>query len=346
MSKQVTPSAPPKNVPTEDHLKEDPPVYGQDWCVVSMIAPVSMVGKKNLHYVNRFMVADINKTITAQAIQMAKLLAAESHKKIEDVLNRLKCSVDEDDKRVYTIINQKFKEITVDEDEFVGECRRQYELDEEEIMDRFKMYLAENRLMLDREFDEAHDHVPSVYGIKLRGSYQRFEDAKARANFVRDNVESGIHAFVAPVGKWLPVDFEADEVEGQEYMLPQLNDLMKKYHENIHARNAHYQERRRDMEEDAANGNKKTTKDKLQEKLRERRNAKMRKELESVQEAGAEEEETTPSKSKQKSKPTSADSIGAELVAELAETKTKIKKSKKKSSLGWKHASTAQEFSN
>ena len=63
----------------------------------------------------------------------------------------------------------------VDEDEFVDECRRKYELDEEEIMDRYKVYIAEHRQRLDREFDEAHDDAVSTRGFKVRGSYQVYK---------------------------------------------------------------------------------------------------------------------------------------------------------------------------
>lgn len=269
-----------------DYLKEDPPVTGQDWAVVSFVAPEDMVTKKTLHYVNRFMVADINKTITAQAIQMAKFLNASMRSKIDDVLDKLRSSVDDDDKRVYEILSKRYKEMEIAEDDFVGECRRKYELDEEEISDRYKIYLVENRQQIDREFDEAHDHVSSVRGIKVRGCYQDYKDAQARAKFVRDNIEEAIHAYVAPVGKWLPLDFDADEAQDQDYMLPQLNDLMQKYHENIHARNAHYNERKRELEASAHDGNKKTMKERLQQTLRERKNAKMRAELEAVRNAG------------------------------------------------------------
>lgn len=315
-----------------DYLKEDPPVPGQDWAVVSFVAPEEMVAKKTLHYVNRFMVADINKTITAQAIQMAKFLNASMRTKIDNVLDKLRSSVDDDDKCVYEILSKRYKEMELVEDDFVGECRRKYELDDEEISDRYKVYLTENRQQIDREFDEAHDHVNSVRGIKIRGSYLKYEDAKARAKFVRDNIEEGIHSFVAPVGKWLPLDFDADEAQDQEYMLPQLNELMQKYHENIHARNAHYQERRRDLETSAHDGNKKTMKQRLQETLRERKNAKMRNELESLQAAGAEDvpAQTTVKKTKKKKAPVAEhESETVSVLPPSAAAKSTTKKAKK-----------------
>lgn len=266
-----------------DYLKEDPPLSGQDWAVISLIAPEDMVSKKNLYYTNHFMVNDINKTITAQAIQMVKYLSVKFRNNLSSVMDRLQNSLDDDDKRLHELLQKACKDIEVDEDEFVGECRRKYELDEEEITDRYKIFIAENRQQLDREFDDAHEHVPSTRGIKVRGSYQRFEEAKTRAKYLTESVEPAIHAFVAPVGKWLPVDFETDEAQDQEYQLPQLNDLMKKYHDNIHAKQMHYQERKQAMEESARSDNKQSIKQRLQEKLRQRRNQKMKAELEAIQ---------------------------------------------------------------
>ena len=266
-----------------DYLKEDPPITGQDWTVLSIVSPNDMVSLKNLYYSNHFMVNDINKTITAQAVQMAKFLNAKLRSNISDVLDKLQASVDDDDKRAYDILNKRYSDMEVDEDEFIDECRRKYELDEEEIMDRYKVYIAEHRQRLDREFDEAHDDAVSTRGFKVRGSYQRLQDARARAKMLRDSVEPAIHTFVAPVGKWLPVDFEADEAQEQEYMLPQLNDLMKKYHEGMHAKDVHYQDRKREMEEKENSNNKKTYRDVLREKLRQKRNEKMKRELDELQ---------------------------------------------------------------
>jgi hypothetical protein len=263
--------------PKKDYLKQDPILPGQDYCVFSFVNPKDHVLGKQLHYINSFMVNDINKSITAQAIQMVKKLSVDMRKNVEDVLDKLKYSVDEEDKLMSRILEKRFREMQVDEDEYVEECRRRYELDEEELLDKYKIYLAGERSRLNREYDEANDHQTSLRGIKFRGSYSYIDEAKDRAKHVRDAIEPGIHAFVVPVGTWLPIDMDADEVQDQDYMLPQLNELMGKYHEGTHARNQHYAERKREMEEDAANKDSEmTTKERLQEKLRKKRNKKMR----------------------------------------------------------------------
>jgi hypothetical protein len=265
--------------PKKDYLKQDPIVPGQDYCVFSFVNPKDHVLGKQLHYINSFMVSDVNKNITAQAIQMVRKLQVDNRKKIEDVLDKLKFSVDEEDKAISRILEKRYREMQIDEDAYVEECRRRYEIDETELLDKYKIFLAGERSRLDREYDEAHDNQTSLKGIKFRGSFARLDDARDRAKYVRDNVEQGIHAYVIPTGVWVPIDMDADEVQDQDYMLPQLNELMGKYHEGTHARNVHYQERKREMEEAAADGNKKTTKERLQEKLRQKRNQKMRDEM-------------------------------------------------------------------
>jgi len=262
--------------PVVDHLKQDPILNGQNFVVVSFVNPKDKVVEKNLFYANNFMVQDINKMITAQAIQMVKKLSVEMNNKISETLDRLKNSVDEEDKHIYRLLNDKYRSMLIDEDEYVDECRRQYEFDSEEILDRYKIFLAENRTKLDHTFDDANNDANSLRGFKVRGSYSRFEDARDRAQFLRDNVEPGIHAYVVQMGVWFPVDMEADEVQDQEYMLPKLNELMGKYHEGMHARDKFYQERKKEMmESPAPTGGKLSVKERLQKKLQDKQNQKV-----------------------------------------------------------------------
>jgi hypothetical protein len=133
-----------------DHLKVDPVVPGQDWAVVSFVNPPDMAVKKFLHYVNNFMVSDINKTLTASATQMAKLLKSQMRNKIDDLLDKLKHSHDPDDKHMGQLLEKRYRDMDIDEDEFVDECRRRYELDDAELMDRYKMYVTEYKMYFKR----------------------------------------------------------------------------------------------------------------------------------------------------------------------------------------------------
>ncbi len=265
-----------------DYLKEDPPMPGQDWSVVSFVAPQDNVLLKQLYYVNQFMVNDINKTIGAQASHMAKFLGVKMRDNIEDVLDKLSSSMDNDDKRVYEILKNRYEQLKIDEDEFVHECRRKYEEDETEMMDKYKMYVVENRLEMDKKFDDAHDHVTSVRGFKVRGGFQRLADAKERAKMLRDEVEPAIHAYVVPTGKWFPVDMEADEAQDQEHMLSELNNFMGKYHQNIQNKNADFHQRERTLKENTTKYGKKSTQERLRQKLAKSHAEKMKREIEDL----------------------------------------------------------------
>lgn len=286
--------------PKTDYLKEDPVLSGQNYAVVSFVNPKDHVEMKNLFYINNFMVSDINKMVTAQAIQMARKLSVDMRNKVVDLLDKLKYSVDEEDKNLSRILEKRYREMVIDEDEYVEECRRKYDIDEEEILDKYKIYLAEHRQRLDREYDEANDGATSLRGFKIRGNYARLADARDRGKYLRDTIEPGIHTFVVPVGAWFPVDMEADEVQDQDYMLPQLNELMGKYHEGTHARNMHYQERKREMQESSMEGNRKNAKARLQEKLKQKRQAQMKKEIQEFKTVGTNNDTAAPAAAKKK----------------------------------------------
>jgi hypothetical protein len=261
-----------------DYLKEDPPIYKQDWSVISILNPKDKVVEKNIYYVNNFLVNDVNKSINAQASQMVKKLNAESTNRIKDLLEKLKSSVNEDDKRMYELLNMNFKKTLINEDEYIDECRRLYKIDQEELMDRYKIFLVNNRVNLDNEFEAAFSDECSVRGVKNRGNYGSYREAEARAKEMRE-YEEAIDVFVAPVGKWCPVDFEADEVQDQNYMEERLNNLMAKYHENIQQRNDFFNKRKKDMVENAENNKVDNIKNRLRAKLQAKKNNKIKQEL-------------------------------------------------------------------
>lgn len=229
-----------------DYLKEDPPVPNQEWCVISIISPKDAVTSKTLHYVNNFMVNDINTLLISQAQQMVKKLNVTLQKQLFDVMTPLNASLNEDDQRVGSLFKSISSKLEIDEDEYLDQCRRKYVIDDEEILGKYKTYVSVNRQTLDGEFDSTHSGMVSVRGIKNRGNYSKFADAEKRAQFVR-GLEPAVHVFVAPVGKWCPVDFEADEVQDQEYMSAELNSLMSKYHENEADKNIHFEQRKSEM---------------------------------------------------------------------------------------------------
>lgn len=286
-----------------DHLRSDPIIPDQEYAVISFVNPIDNVRQKNLYYANRFLIADINKELSAQALQLARKVNVDMRNRIQDTLDKLRSSVNEEDKHLGRVLEKHFNEhISLDEDTYVEACRRQYELDDEEINNRYSAYIVQNRQALDHEYNRAHEQATSTRGVKVRGMYADLQDARDRAQFCRDELEQAIPTFVIPTGKWCPVDFEIDEIAGQEYMLPQLNDLMGKFNEGVHAKNMHFQERKREMQEAAQNHNAENTKARLQERLRKKREAALKKEVEEMSKLHTDAPQSSDAKPEKKKK--------------------------------------------
>ena len=98
---------------------------------------------------------------------------------------------------------------------------------------------------LEASFAEKNDFHTTTRGLKVRGVYETEREAKVRAQ-VLQRKDPAFHVFVGQVGYWLPWDPSADGVAEQEYTEGALNDLVKKYKENLQQRDDHYEEVKRE----------------------------------------------------------------------------------------------------
>ena len=94
---------------------------------------------------------------------------------------------------------------------------------------------------LDAEFYELSDYRTSMRGIKVRGVYDSYKEASLRAQVLRRR-DPSFNVFVGQVGYWLPWDPECESVPEQEYQEGQLNELVKKYKENLNNRDDLYEQ--------------------------------------------------------------------------------------------------------
>jgi hypothetical protein len=92
---------------------------------------------------------------------------------------------------------------------------------------------------LETDFFEICDYKTTMRGIKVRGTYDTYKEAKIRAEVLRRK-DPSFNVFVGQVGYWLPWDPDSHTVQEQEYQEGQLNDLVKKYKENLNNRDIHY----------------------------------------------------------------------------------------------------------
>lgn len=98
---------------------------------------------------------------------------------------------------------------------------------------------------LESSFAAKNDFHTTTRGLKVRGVYETEREAKVRAQ-VLQRKDPSFHVFVGQVGYWLPWDPSADSVAEQEYTEGALNDLVKKYKENLQQRDDHYEDVKRE----------------------------------------------------------------------------------------------------
>lgn len=68
----------------------------------------------------------------------------------------------------------------------------------------------------------------TVCGVKVRGCYSTYEEAKARADFLQ-KCDSYHNIYIGEVGKWCPFEDNPEKAKDSEYMNKDLNKLMKTY---------------------------------------------------------------------------------------------------------------------
>lgn len=68
----------------------------------------------------------------------------------------------------------------------------------------------------------------TVCGVKVRGCYATYEEAKQRADFLQ-KCDSYHNIYIGEVGKWCPFEDDPEKAKDAEYMNKDLNKLMKTY---------------------------------------------------------------------------------------------------------------------
>jgi hypothetical protein len=103
---------------------------------------------------------------------------------------------------------------------------------------------------LENDFFEKNNYQTSMRGLKIRGVYDTQREANVRAQILRKK-DPSFNVFVGQVGYWLPWDPEAEAVQEQEYQEGQLNELVKKYKENLSCKDDLYEQEKNEKIEKA-----------------------------------------------------------------------------------------------
>ena len=106
-----------------------------------------------------------------------------------------------------------------------------YELDFQKFQDEWRNFIYTNEENINSEYSELVDFRTTVRGIKVRGSYDTYREAKVKAARLQ-KVDRAFSVFIGQVGFWLPWDPNPDGIQDQEYLNSQLNTLVHEYQKN------------------------------------------------------------------------------------------------------------------
>lgn len=120
-------------------------------------------------------------------------------------------------------------------------------------------FLYEKRETLEKQYDEKVDFQTSTRGLKIRGTYGSYREAKNRSDQIA-KFDTNHHVYIGQVGYWLPWDPDPHEVPEQEYQEKELNTLMKKYRENLVCKDQFFEERNKEKMDTALKQNANTKK--------------------------------------------------------------------------------------
>lgn len=192
-----------------DYLDQDAAIRNQNYVCLSFISPEDVLKQKELHLFNRFL-----GTFTTQVNEMFKNLSAK-YPNDRELLNNV-----------------------LEMNKFI--------VDEAELGEQFKFFKQTRGQALEEEFYKENNFQTSMRGIKVRGTYDTYEEAKARVQQLQGKGDK-FNIFIASVGCWCPWSPNPDDLQNQEYAETEVNTLMKMYNENQTKRDEVYFDRKDDL---------------------------------------------------------------------------------------------------
>lgn len=195
-----------------DYLEQDESIRNQNYVCLSFISPEDVLKKKEHFFFEKYVSAFVKK-----------------NQEFTDVLHNL--------------FPDKKDEIRILKDNF------EYLFDEGKIHDNFKHFVQDNESVVEKEFYEKNAFQTCIRGIKVRGTYDTLEEAKARSERLRKHDGNKFSIYVAQVGCWCPWSPNPDSIADQEFAESALNTLMARYKENQDNKDIHFKERQAHMKE-------------------------------------------------------------------------------------------------
>ena len=228
----------------EDHLTEDVPIPGQNFCLLSFLSPEKVLAKKDTYFFEKF-VANFEFNFRINSFEKFLMTTLKS---INDKLN---VEADAAENKDLSGVAQTIRDSRIRMDTIMDTLKTytkasQDDLKASKLKEMYDDFVHSNRAVLENEFYTINEFRTTVRGLKIRGAYTSKEEAVARSKKLQ-RLDPIHNIFVAEVGKWLPWDPEPSQVGEQEYAEEKLNTLMKNYKENEEAKDLFERENRSKM---------------------------------------------------------------------------------------------------
>ena len=225
MSTKSSTNSNEKHYVSEDHLDVDDPISGQSFYCLSVVNPETVLKKKE-----EYLFYHYYKTKSEEHLERLKLNIESILKKSED--GKL------DVKDLIHLNRNMIKGY--------GEDTKLFE----EFKEKYDDYLFTREQALTEQFSNENGFQTSIRGIKVRGTYDNYQEAEKRAKSLQ-KMDPTFDVFVGQVGYWVPLLINTNQIENQEHSNQELNTLMKSYKENEDNKNVFYEERKQKMKETA-----------------------------------------------------------------------------------------------
>lgn len=196
------------------YLEEDKPIRGQNYVCMSFLSPEDVLPQKEVFFVNRF-ISNLSKDLTT-------------------LLSNLKAKYPED-RALFDSIKDN----------------QGYFFDHEQLQEQYRFFKQEKGHDLEEEFHAMNNFRPTIRGFKVRGVFDTYQEAELRAKALK-RMGDKFDIYVAHVGCWCPWNPYPTQLSSQEYSNEQLNELMKKYRENMEIRESFHEDRIRRAVKQAA----------------------------------------------------------------------------------------------
>ena len=247
---------------SETWLEQDKEIPGQKYVCLSFLSPEKVLKSKDIFFFSKFLddyqvqykISASEKFIMDQVMKVTKAISS-----VEDIItnsNLLTQTTDVSGSQVdakkwrddaiqqMTAIRAKLSQNAADDLAlYVKQNMREFK--ESSIQESYENFMFKNRKKLDEEFFTNNEFRTSIRGLKVRGVYDTYAEAAARAKTLQ-KLDPYFNVFVGQCGFWLPWDPEPHEVADQEYAEDQLNTLMKSYKDNESKKEALYEEQKRE----------------------------------------------------------------------------------------------------